>query len=189
MSQLYLASAVLKYYHDCKKPLEDVDNVVWALQQCLYKIQIACDELLYNFPNPILGKVLSWIVFPWGRAYRKPKDKLSKDIVAPMLIPSELRNRLTTYCYLSHETDDIGHRLDKALEQITMIDPISKKLHKAIQSGAIPQRLNFTERVEKAQQLGILTAEESNMINEFEALKNEIIKVNEFSHDLNEVIA
>lgn len=189
MSQLYLASAVLKYYYDAKEPPEDVDNVVWALQECLYNIQIACDDLLHNFPNPIIGMLLRLFIFPWGRAYRKPPDILEKSIVASMLTPSLLRDRLTSYCFLSQDSDDIGYRLDKALSQITGIDPLTKKLHKAVQSGDIPQRLNFTERVEKAQQLNLLTADECNMLNEFEALKNEIIKVNEFSFDLKQVIS
>ena len=44
-----------------------------GLQQCLQKIQIACDELFDNFPNRWVGKLLSWIIFPFGISYRTAK--------------------------------------------------------------------------------------------------------------------
>src|SRR3990167_1511144 len=59
LSQLYLASAVLRYYHDQGEPVSDVGYVCWSLQQCLHKIQIASDELLYNFPIKWLGIILN----------------------------------------------------------------------------------------------------------------------------------
>ena len=66
LSQLYLASAVLKYYNDngCQK--DEVDYVAWCLQYCLQRAQLAARELLENFPKPWLGKLLGWIVFPFG---------------------------------------------------------------------------------------------------------------------------
>lgn len=189
LSQLYLASAVLKYYYDNNQPASDVDYVCWSLQQCLQKIQVACDDLLDNYPSRWMGKLLSWVIFPFGQAYRSPEDKLSKNIVTPMLSPTELRDRLTQYCYVSDNPSELSYRLDKALDQVATIDPILKKLHKAIQSGAIPYRYNFDERVNAAQKAGILTADEARELNNFETLRQEIIKVNEFSFDLEQVIA
>lgn len=189
MSQLYLASAVLKYYQDNNCPEADVDYVCWTLQNCLQKTQTACDELFLNFPNRIVGAILGAIIFPFGTAYRAPKDNLSKRIASSMLAPSELRSRLTKYTYLSSEEDDLGNRLEKALMQVATIEPISKKLHKAIQQGVIPAQLNDEERIDSAKKQGVITNEESELIKAYNELKNEIIKVNEFSFDLTQVIA
>lgn len=189
MSQLYLASCVLKYYHDQHEPSTDIDNVRWALQYCLYKIQKACDELLDNFPNFFVGKFLKFIIFPYGRAYQFPQDTLSKNIVQFMLTPSEFRDRLTQYLYLSKKPDELSYRLDKALVQIAVVDPIEKKLLKAVKKGNIAEYFNFDERVNAAQQAKIITPEEATALREFEQLKNEIIKVNEFSFNLSEVLA
>jgi hypothetical protein len=189
MSQLYLASAVLKYYFDNNQPNTDVDYVSWCLQECLLKIQTATDELLNNFSPHWIGKLLSWIIFPYGQAYRHPKDKLHKKIVSPMLEPSNFRNRLTQHCYLSNKEDEIGCRLDKALASVDAMDVLSKKVHKAVQSGVIPHRYDFNERVSAAVDAGILTHEECHAFRDFEALRSEVIKVNEFSFDLNRVIA
>ncbi len=189
MSQLYLASSVLKYYHDHNKPNSDVDYVCWALQECLYRIQMAANQLLDNFPHRFIGKLLGWIIFPAGVAYQQPKDKLRKSIVADMLTASELRDRLTQYSYLGNQPDDLSNRLDKALAEITTIEPIQKKLNKALHDGTVPRWYEFSERIEAAQLADIISADEANMLSEFELLRNEIIKVNEFSFDLDEVIA
>ena len=189
MSQLYLASSVLKYFHDHHEPESDVDYVTWAMQQCLYKIQIACDELFSNFPNRVVGKLLKWIIFPWGVAYRNPKDIVHKHIVAPMLKPSELRDRLTQHCYISDQENDLSYRLEKALTQVSDVDPLFKKLHKAVQQGNIPKWADFDERVKDAFEKNILTANEVVLLKEYEILRKEIVKVNEFSFQLDQVIA
>lgn len=189
MSQLYLASAVLKYYYDQHQPSTDVDYVTWALQECLQKIQTAIDEVLNNFSPRWIGTMLSWMIFPYGQAYRHPRDKLHAKIVSPMLEPSDFRNRLTQHCYLSNKEDELRCRLDKALTRVEAMDPLWKKVHKAVQKGTIPKRYDFNARVRAAIEAGILTAEEGKTLNEFEVLRNEIIKVNEFSFDLTRVIA
>lgn len=187
LSQLYLASAVLKYDHDQGQPTTDTHYVCWSLQHCLQKIQIACDDLLHNFPLSWLGTILSWVIFPFGRAYHGPSDELHKEIVTPMLSSSEVRERLTRYCYVSNEDDDLGYRLDKALTNVAAIDLIWKKLNKATQSGILRQ-YHFLERVNAAEQAGILTEAEVKTLIEFEALRSEIIKVNEFTFDLAKVL-
>ncbi len=190
LSQLYLASAVLKYYNDNQQPADEVDYVRWSLQQCLQKIQIACDELFDNFPYRWVGKILSWIIFPFGQAYRAPDDQLHKNIVLPMLEPSALRDRLTQYCYTSNESSDTGHRLNLLLSQTATIEPMLKKVGAAVKDGIIPpNRYDTAARLRMAEKAGILTKEELIKLNEFEALRSEVIKVNEFSFDLAEVIA
>ncbi len=189
LSQLYLGSATLKYYYDNNQAETDVDYVCWALQSCLYNIQIACDNFLENFPSKIDSLLLKFIIFPFGPAYYPPKDKLDHKIVTAMLSPSEFRDRLTKYCYVSKKPDDLSYRLDAALVQVDKIDPVWKKLHKAVQSGAIPHQYNFNQRLEAAVHDKILTADEAQLMKDYEALRSEIIKVNEFSFDLNTVIA
>lgn len=189
MSQLYLASAVLKYYNDNGCPETDVDYVCWSLQTCLQKIQVAMNEFFNNFPNRFVGIILRFIVFPFGHAYLAPKDELSKKIVKAMLTPSSFRDRLTKYCFISTATDDIEAQLEKGLKEVEKMDVIWKKLNKAAQEGIIPQRLEFRDRVAHAEQANYITADEARAITSFDALRAEIIKVNEFSFDLEQVIA
>ncbi len=189
MSQLYMASAVLKHYADENRRATDVDTVCWSLQMCLFKIQCAIDELLRNFPHRFVATCLQWLIFPFGRAYHAPSDKLHKKLVDTMVTPAEFRDRVTRFCYVSAEQDDLIHRLDTALTQVATIEPIQKKLQQAVQSGAIPQHYSFAHRIKVASSTGILTTDEAQLLSEYEILRNEIIKVNEFSFDLNQLIA
>lgn len=189
MSQLYLASAVLKYFRDEGSQKSDVDYVCWCMQYCLHKIQIASNDFLDNFPKRWVGKVLGWIIFPFGRAYASPRDLSSKKIVMPMLETGEMRDRLTRHCYVGKDQTELSYRLDQALSQVSTIDPIIKKMHKAMQAGVINQRYSFEERVNLATKSGVLTADEAGQLSMFESLRSEIIKVNEFSFDLATIVA
>lgn len=188
LSELYLGSAVLKYFHDRGEPESDLDYVRWSIEMCLYRAEKACRLLLNNFPMKWLGKILQWIIFPWGVAYQKPKDELSHKIVNAMLTPSDFRDRLTQYCYLGKEENNPLKRIEKALSQIQQIDPITKKFHIAIRSGVISQANNFEEQLQIALKKSVLTEEEVHAFREFEKLYQEIIKVDEFSFDLRTVL-
>lgn len=189
LSHLYVASTVLKYYYDNGNPASDINYVQWAVQESLYKIQIACNDLLDNYPRRFIGIILKWIIFPFGSAYRRPADKLHKNIVEQMLSLSEFRDRVSRHCYLSHKNDELITRLDKALAQIDRVEPLFKKLNKAMHDNHVTPAFEFRDRIQYAKLAGVLTEDEAELLTEFEALRAEIIKVNEFSFDLNTVIA
>lgn len=184
LSYLYQASAVLKYFHDNNKPTAEIDYVCWSLQYCLYQIQLAADAILANFPNKLIGKLLKWIIFPWGRAYHAPCDRLHQAILTPMLEPSELRDRLTRHCFISQDDDEPTCRLEKAFKLAAAADGLYKKLSKA----GISKQLTFDERVNLAVEGGALTKDEAKELLTFNALKNDVIQVNEFSFDLSKVL-
>lgn len=188
LSQLYLASAILKYYQDHKQPKSDLHYVKWGVENCLHEIQIACDELLNNFPNRWLGKILHWIIFPLGRSYRKPKDSLYHKIVRFMLEPSEFRDRLTKYCYIGNDENDPMVRMEKALQQMINVEPVLKKFQSAVRHGTVSKLGSIEERAEAAVKAGVLTEEEAYALRTFDDLQKEVIKVNEFSFDLNSVV-
>ena len=189
MSQLYLASAVMKHYHDLQQAESEVDYVCWSLQHCLFEIQIAIDGLLNNYPRPWIGKILHAFIFPFGTAYYESSDELSKKIVAPMLSHSAFRDRLTAYCYTGHLDDESIKRLDKALMQQLTIDPIRKKINAAAKTGVFSQKMRAFEKLQAAKQAGIITAQEAETLAAYDLLANEIIKVNEFNFKLDKVIA
>ncbi|MEO7044891.1 MAG: acyl-CoA dehydrogenase, partial [Ferruginibacter sp.] len=187
LSQLYLASAVLKYYHDHGQPATDVEHVKWSIDMCLFEMQTACDELLRNFPIRWLGKVFRIIIFPWGTAYHKPTDDLNHEMVSLMIKPSELRDRLTKHCFISNDNEDAIFRIEKALLQVEKIDPIWKKLQMAIRNDRVP-RGSLIEQLQAAQKMHILTEEEVGLMQEYDALYQEVIRVNEFTFDLRSIV-
>lgn len=189
LSQLYLASAVLKYFNDANAPADEIDTVVFCVKRCLYHIQTSINEVTQNFPERALGKLLRLIIFPWGGAYRMPNDKLTQALVEPMLSHSALRERLTSYCYQSQNTTELTHRLDTALSMIEPVEASLKKLAALVKNGLFAPSLTLDAKIQVALDKNVLSTEEAKQLREFEALRQEIIKVNEFSFDLEEVIA
>lgn len=188
LSQLYLASAVLRYFQDNGQPATDVDYVKWCVEKCLFEIQNAIDELLNNFPILWLGKLLRWTIFPFGTAYRRPKDSLYHKIVNAMIQPSVFRDRLTQYFYLAQTQDDPGVRMETALKMSFDVDPILKKFQSALRNGTLPRQGSLDERLDHAAKIELLTTDEVKALKEFNSLVKEVIKVDEFSFDLNTVL-
>jgi hypothetical protein len=189
LSQLYLASAVLKYYQDNDQPAEDVNYVKWCVDTSLANIQTACDELLDNFPIPFLGKLFRWIIFPFGTAYQRPKDALYHKIVSAMLEPSAFRDRLTQHIYLSPDPNDAIQRIEMAFQQAPAADLIWKKFQIALRNGTLPKLSSFEDQIRAAIKANVLTADEAAALTEFDALRKEVIKVDEFSFDLNSIVS
>ncbi|MDA8561682.1 acyl-CoA dehydrogenase [Gammaproteobacteria bacterium] len=131
LSQLYLSSCVLKYYQDSEVSQDETNYVSWCIDYSLNKMQIALDDLLYNFPLTWFGKLFRFIIFPWGVAYKKPKDILTNKIVKSMLDPSDIREKLKKFCYVGDESEPLC-KIEKGFSMIQKIDPIFKKFQLAV---------------------------------------------------------
>jgi hypothetical protein len=184
LSELYLGSAVLKYFNDQGSHQTELDYVKWSVETCLYHIQTACDELLANFPLPWLGKLCRWLIFPYGTAYRRPADLLYHNIVSPMITLSHIRERLTRHCYLDSTPNSPMQKLERALANVDTIDPIWKKFQKALKKGTLPHQAPWEKQLAVARTNHILTEEEADNLQDFYKLYQEIIAVDEFSFDL-----
>lgn len=188
LSELYLSSAILKYYEDQGRPDADWDYVQWSVEYSLSRIQIACDQLLDNFPIKWVGKVLRFVIFPFGRSYKKPSDSLCHKVVKTMLVPSEFRDRLTQYCFIGPDENFATFRLEDALGKIIEVDPLLKKFQKITRGDKVRGELNFQEKIDAALKSQQLTAEEALKLREYFTLYHQVIAVDEFSFDLKEVI-
>ncbi len=189
LSELYLGSAVLKYFNDNGNPEPDRSYVKWCLETCLHRAQTACEELLNNFPIRWLGKTLRWIIFPWGAAFKKPSDVLYHKVVKEMTSSSALRDRLTQFCFVTKNPSNTMRLLEEALQKAPDIEPVWKKFQKVIRSSPVTNRITFEERVDDAYTANHLTADEVRHLRDFYALHKEIIKVDEFTFDLSAVTA
>lgn len=188
LSELYMASAVLKYFQDLQQPQTDLANVRWALKTSLHNIQKAFDEVLYNFPIKWLGLLMSWVIFPFGSVYRKPSDKLEHTMTNYMLNPSEFRDRMTQYMYLPTQENEPIRRLETALAELSEIDPLMKKIQQAVKEGSVPKSGDYAERLKAALKAKVITKSEMSTLLEYDALQNEVITVDEFSFDFSKVI-
>ncbi len=187
LSQLYLGSAVLKYFQDNGQPADELPYVEWCLQTCLHKSQIAFKELAKNFPSKWIGFVLRAII-PYSKIYSTPSDQLSRQVVKPMLSHSALRERLTKHFYMNKNPQEWLSQLEALFSQVEEIEPLVKKFQNLLRHGKVPQWKNISEQVALALKEGVLTEEEAKSLLAYEKDRHEVIKVSEMSFDLHKVV-
>src|SRR5215471_11599822 len=76
LSMLYLCSATLKRYESEDRQTDDAPLMHWAIWDAMFKAQNAIEGVISNFPNRVIAGVLRRIIFPLGRPYVVPPDKL-----------------------------------------------------------------------------------------------------------------
>lgn len=178
---MYMASAALKRYEDTGRPEEDWPLVEWSVRYCLYETQIALDQVLRNFPSAWVGVILRGVVFPLGRRYRTPNDKLGRKVANILLTPGEARDRLTEALYISHDANDVTGCLEVAMELAIKADPIEKALKD--KGFRQPYDLDYSEWISSLVKSGDVTGPESNILLESAVATRKVIMVDDFPGD------
>ncbi len=166
LSGLYLMSAVLKHFEDSEEPFKDFCLAKCACQNLLYKIQESLDAFLTNFPIRPAAWVLKLLIFPRGKKYRLPPDKLIFRVADILLEPSDARERLTSGIYVPQDIKEPLGCLEEALRKTVAAEPIEKKIRKI--------------SISEAEARGIIGAEEAKILISAQKLRDEVTRVDAF---------
>ena len=102
LSQLYIASAMLKRYEDEGRPAADQPLLAWAFHDCgRTRSRLALSGVLRNFPIRPVGWLLWLLVFPLGRRAQAPTDRLGHRVAALLMTPCDARDRLADGVFLT----------------------------------------------------------------------------------------
>ncbi len=175
VSHLYMASAVANYYEHSDTKAEETAFMQWSLSYCLAKIQISFDEICQNYPKKWLGKILQRLIFPFGRSYQMPTDKLGNEVAKLMRTNSPLRDHLTEYCYMGAETDPIA-LIDSVFMQTDQAELFLKLIPKS-HTKADPTLLLELVKLRENDQI---SQEDFEILNKFLRARIEAIQVDEF---------
>lgn len=179
LSQLYMSSATLKRFENDDRPVEDLPLVHWGLQDSLKQTEVAIDEFLANFPNPVIGKVLRVLILPFGRVRKGPNDKLDSKLAQILQTPSATRTRLGRNQYLAPTAHNPAGRIELALSVILQAEPIFNKVCKALD-----KRYPFTQ-LDKVAAEGlankIINEQEAELLIEAESHRLYTINVDDFA--------
>ncbi|MFA0406847.1 acyl-CoA dehydrogenase FadE [Vibrio splendidus] len=179
LSQLYLGSATLKRFESEGSHAEDLPLVHWGMQDSLRQTEVAIDEFLANFPNPVIGHLLRVVLMPFGRIRRAPNDKLDSQVAHILQTPSETRSRIGRGQYLeATEYNPVG-KIEKALEVILQAEPLFDKVCKETHQKRAFLRLDLVAQL--GLEKGILTQEEADLLTSAEEHRLYTINVDDFS--------
>jgi acyl-CoA dehydrogenase len=179
LSQLYIASAMLKRYEDQGRPVADRPLLAWAMYDAIYKIQVALVGALRNFPHRPLAWLLGWIVFPLGQRERQPGDRTGHKVAQLLMAPNEARDRLGEFCYLTPSAhNEIGKML-AALPEIIAAEPIERRVLKAQKAGQLEAR-DVESLYREAERAGVISTAEREQLERARAATFEVISVDDF---------
>ena len=186
LSQLYIASAMLKRYEDQSRPTSDRPLLAWAFHDAAHKIELALSEALRNFPIRPVGWALWVLIFPWGRRAHAPGDRLGHRVASLLLSPNDARERLGEGVFLTPCANNPGGRINAALPKVIAAEPVERKFLKAVKAGQI-EALEHEGQLQEAQLKGILSTAEVEMLKELHELTLDAISVDDF--DSSELVA
>ncbi|WP_085297071.1 acyl-CoA dehydrogenase FadE [Cognaticolwellia mytili] len=181
LSFLYLASATLKRYNDEGRQSADLPFLQWALEDSLYNIQQAISELISNFPNKVVAKMLTAIILPLGCNLKKPSDATDHKVAKLMQYHNESRTRLGQGQYLTREPENVLGQLEQTLEDIIACEPIFDKVCREL--GERLPFYNLDIVAEKGLSANIISQEEADLLITTEVKRKVTINVDDFDSD------
>jgi acyl-CoA dehydrogenase len=185
LAQMYLMSTVLKRYQDEGRQAADAPLLHWCMCNSRFLAQEAFTGVLANYPNKLIGKLLSFAIFPFGHPYVVQSDDLGHQVAKLLIAPSETRERLTANCYIPKTVDEPVGALEQALVAVIAAEPIDAKVRAAEKRGMFENnpQANVRDIAHVAFKQGVITAEEYAVLKRRDELRDIVIHVDDFPFD------
>ena len=182
LSCMYLCSAALKRYEDQGRQSADSPLLEWSIWDAMFRAQNAMEGVIDNYPSRLIAWFLRRVLFPLGRPYEVPSDRLGHEVARLLIAPSAARDRLTAGMYVpKNETDTIGC-LEAALEAAIGAEPIEAKIRTAQKQGTLEGR-RPEEAVQAALAAGLISADEHARLERAAKLRDQVVRVDDFPQD------
>ena len=179
LSRLFIGAATLKSFQDQGREAADQPLVDWVLTDCLWRIQADLEAVCANLPSRWLGRVLRFVLFPFGRSYRPPADALETTTGRLLLVPSSTRDRLTAGVHLPADPAEPLAALERALDGVIATTPLQRKL-KAARDVRLIEGATFDERLASALAAGVLDAAQGEELRAAEQARVRALAVDEY---------
>ncbi|HEY8052355.1 MAG TPA: acyl-CoA dehydrogenase [Steroidobacteraceae bacterium] len=180
LSCLYLASMVLKHHENQGRRAEDLPIVEWACRNLLYHAQEQLHGLLRNFPNRLLAGVMRVLIFPRGRIYSAPGDRLGRTIAGLVTSPTEVRDRLCELVYRTVQPGNPLGLLQEALQLAVQLEPLEKRIRvEGVKTGKVTA-LDLPGRIQQALGAGLISETEAAALRDYDRKVMDLINVDDF---------
>lgn len=181
LSGLYLGSATLKRFDDDGRLQEDLPLLHWAMQDTLHNIEKAMVELLDNFPNRVIGKILKFMVMPYGRRFKRPSDELDHQVALILQTPGAVRARLGHGQFIAETEKNPLGLLEQALKDIIACEPVYDRICEKLDDK--PPFTQLDKLADKGLELNIISEQEAALLKRAEAGRLRTINVDDFDHE------
>lgn len=180
LAGLYLASAVLKRFHDEGRNPRDRAVVAWTLTQQLHDIETALREVIRNMPNPIVRVALSLVAFPLGARYGRPTDKQIERVMKPLLDATNgQRENLAGDIYIPAGNQPGLGALEAAMHKVVAARDARRKLD-GLRAARKVTKGTVEQMVAEARKKRLLNAAEEKALLAAEVARDDVVQVNDF---------
>jgi acyl-CoA dehydrogenase len=186
LAQLYLVSATLKRFEDEGRQTADAPLAHWAIQDAFCRAQDAIEGVLANFPNRAIACIARVLLFPWGRSFAAPTDRLSATVADAFCLPGGTRDRLTRMAYVPTDIEEPVGAIEAALRAVLDTQALDARMREFEKAGKIPEgdpRANVRDIATAIHAAGGLSDEEYERIRARDALRDRVIAVDDFAPD------
>ncbi|MDY6814420.1 MAG: acyl-CoA dehydrogenase [Pseudomonadota bacterium] len=187
LSNLYLASMVLKNWHETQ-PVEGEREVMeYSMELLINRTENALDEFLQNLPNRPVAMALRAITMPLGRRRNAPRDSLTRKLARAISTDSPIRHKLLAGIWSTDGEGTVENpvaRYNALLKDYDKAEQLYRKATRAYARGELPMTaLHPEERFEEALKAGIYTREEADFMRQYEEVVLEMLTVDDFPFD------
>ena len=178
---MYMASAVLKRFEDTGAPAQDQPLMEWSVRYCLFQTQVALDQILRNFPSTPIGLLLRGIVFPLGRRFRTPNDKLTQLCAEVLMTPNDARDRLTAGIHITRDPSDATGAIEYAFDCVIAASDAEKKIKDSRKSQ--PYGMEYSDWLQQLVSEGVIDAAEAKLVAVAAKATHAVVMVDDFPNE------
>jgi acyl-CoA dehydrogenase len=179
LSQLYIASAVAKYYLEGSRSEAELAHARWALDHGLYETARAFEEFIRNFPVGWARGVMRAVVFPLGNRWRPVSDRLNARVADLILEPSDVRERITGLVFANGGPQEAVGRMEHAWEVSQRCEEAYAKFYRLAAKGELAGD-SVADRLKDAVNRNLLTPQEAAQAEEYDRIRFDVILTDDF---------
>lgn len=182
-SNLYLATSVLWHYEQQGRKAEDLPLVNWACTHALSQAEKAMDQLLKNHPSTLVGKALRPFIFPFGKHFDAPSDKMDTLAADVIRNPGAARDDLTSGIFKPLDEKEPLGKLELAFRLSVESEAVEKKIYTAIKSGVLQQQKDRDAMLQAAVSLKVIDDSDVALLKQTDIARRAVVMVDSFPAD------
>ena len=186
LSQLFIASAVLKYHASLPEEAVNDLHAEYALRRCFIEMQRALVAFYDNFPLRWLGALFKRLAFPLGLPVDHGTDRLVRELGKWIMEPSTVREAISECCYRTTDVDDAMGRLEAAFQLLLQVEEPLRTLRRAVRKREVAGA-GFEQQLDAAIAQGVVQAQWRQRLLDYEQLRRECLYTDVFDFELKEL--
>ena len=167
-SNLFIATAILKYYEHGQRTEAEQKHAELALNKALYQVQEAFFGFYDNFPMKLAACLVKLLCFPFGRPIAAPSDQLKQEVAQLIMQEHAFRDQLKQHVYYNTDANDVMGRMESAFQALLPLQPLWNKFKKAESKDQF-RGLTFEEHIAEAIETGFITTAEAESLVQYNA--------------------